>query len=266
MNAGTVIVRTLTRSIVGLGATALFLGLATPAHADIPVIRAELSGSSTSRITPVPAIDPVAGEISAIVINDRNKYAPQCPPLKQNGKLFRVAEHAARSEAPVNPPNMTNYYRGRTLQFIGKGDPRPAAVTDAYKRGAGPALSRCDYTEFGVAFMRVTTSKFLGADYDVVAIVFGTSEAPAPVAAPPPPATPVTLPPVVTRRPAPVRPTATVTADVDLYKAPGGNANDKLNKFLKQGTKVTVKKPCTPHDWCALADGTFAYGEFLQNN
>lgn len=59
-------------------------------------------------------------------------------------------------------------------------------------------------------------------------------------------------------------PTVTVTADVDFYDNPHGDG-DPLG-FLPAGKVVTVKKPCTPNAFCALADGTYAYGEFLENN
>ena len=58
---------------------------------------------------------------------------------------------------------------------------------------------------------------------------------------------------------------ATATIDLDLYKAAGGRDKDKLDKFLKAGTKVKVVKSCTANDWCELADHTFAWGEFLKN-
>jgi hypothetical protein len=59
-------------------------------------------------------------------------------------------------------------------------------------------------------------------------------------------------------------PTATATADVDVYDNPNGDGNPK--NFLLKGTKVSVKQPCTPNAFCALADGTFVWGEFLRNN
>jgi hypothetical protein len=58
---------------------------------------------------------------------------------------------------------------------------------------------------------------------------------------------------------------ATATIDLDLYKAAGGRDRDKLDKFLKKGSKVQVVKACTSNDWCELADHTFAWGEFLRN-
>ena len=39
---------------------------------------------------------------------------------------------------------------------------------------------------------------------------------------------------------------------------PGGN--------VKKGDVVAVVKPCPADDWCALADGRFAWGEFLTND
>jgi hypothetical protein len=66
----------------------------------------------------------------------------------------------------------------------------------------------------------------------------------------------------------PVRPIghlrqATVTADVDVYDNPNGDGESK--GFLKKGAIVTVKAPCTSDAFCALTDGTFVWGEFLEN-
>jgi hypothetical protein len=55
-----------------------------------------------------------------------------------------------------------------------------------------------------------------------------------------------------------------VTSDVDVYDAPGGGGN--VIGILRQGEVVKVVTPCPSNDWCALADGRFAWGEFLRNN
>ena len=36
-------------------------------------------------------------------------------------------------------------------------------------------------------------------------------------------------------------------------------------KFLTTGTTVQVKAPCTQDAFCALTNGTFAWGEFFEN-
>jgi hypothetical protein len=59
-------------------------------------------------------------------------------------------------------------------------------------------------------------------------------------------------------------PTATVTSDVDVYDVPGGGGN--VIGILRQGEVVKVVTACPSDDWCALADGRFAFGEFFKNN
>jgi hypothetical protein len=55
-----------------------------------------------------------------------------------------------------------------------------------------------------------------------------------------------------------------VTSDVDVYDAPGGGGN--VIGILRQGEVVQVVTACPSNDWCALADGRFAWGELLRNN
>lgn len=83
--------------------------------------------------------------------------------------------------------------------------------------------------------------------------------------APPPEPAPAPVPaPAPAPAPEPAAPTATVTSDVDVYDAPGGGGN--VIGILRQGEVVKVVKPCSSNDWCALADGRFAWGEFFRNN
>jgi hypothetical protein len=57
---------------------------------------------------------------------------------------------------------LPNDYPGAIVAFRGAGDPEPAALNDAYKKGAGPWLSRCDYTEIGASFYRVGNQDYVG--------------------------------------------------------------------------------------------------------
>ncbi|OKH84254.1 hypothetical protein EB75_05565 [Mycobacterium sp. ST-F2] len=59
-------------------------------------------------------------------------------------------------------------YSGHRIPYLGSGDPEAAAINSAYKRGAGAFISRCDWTEFGVGFIRHEDRSV-----DVVTIVFG---------------------------------------------------------------------------------------------
>jgi hypothetical protein len=55
-----------------------------------------------------------------------------------------------------------------------------------------------------------------------------------------------------------------VTSDVDVYDEPGGGGN--VIGILRKGEVVDVVKACPSDDWCALADGRFAFGTFFKNN
>jgi hypothetical protein len=67
-------------------------------------------------------------------------------------------------------------YNGRSIGFLGSGDPQADAINSAYTRGAGGLIGNCEFTEFGVGFVRHEDR-----EVDVVTIIFG-----APPAAPPP--------------------------------------------------------------------------------
>jgi hypothetical protein len=76
-----------------------------------------------------------------------------------------------------------------------------------------------------------------------------------PAAPPPPPAAPPAPPVLVPFTVAPLSPpgppaqaVATVTSDVDVYDAPGGNGN-KIG-ILRSGRQVKLVGSCKPNDWC----------------
>jgi hypothetical protein len=85
-------------------------------------------------------------------------------------------------DPPASIDQKIAQYGGEVRPFIGVGDPIAAATTDAYKKGAGPALSDCFLTEFGVSFVRYEPT-----ETDWVGIVFGR---PATVTAPSGPGAP----------------------------------------------------------------------------
>jgi hypothetical protein len=211
---------------------------------------AALAGTLAAPIAHADTVD----NIKATIAKDRAKTA--CPAYKYNPVLESIAQVLnTNNVAGVN--QTLPVYNGDARSFPGFGDPTAAAVNDAYVGGFGPFISECRYTELGVSFSRAEHN---GALKDFVEFVIGAPAAPvaAPPAAPAPPA-----------NPKPVRPigklhTATVTAAVDVYDNPSGNG--KPLKFLEKGQTVTVVVPCTPDAFCALTDGTFAWGEFLKNN
>jgi hypothetical protein len=217
---------------------------------------------------PLAHADSLQNVINAV---NKDRGATHCPALIYNPILQQGAEAYANSEnaADAKPGN----YNGQVFPYLGSGDPQAAAINSAYKRGAGETLGLCNYTEFGVGFVRHDDRSV-----DVVTIVFGipgpppTNNAPVdigtPVLAPDNPP-PVVNPPKV---PPPVNPpaalTATVTSDVDLYdkvNVPDG-AGKKIG-ILRKNQVVTVSAPCPADDWCVLqSPAGAAWGEFLHNN
>jgi hypothetical protein len=190
-----------------------------------------LSGTLAAPVAHADTVD----NIKATINSDRAKTA--CAPYKYSPLLETVAQAVT-----LNKP--LPVYNGEARTFYGRGDPVAAAVNSAYVEGFGPFISECRYTEFGVTFYRNNDRL---QDQDKVTIVIGIPGAPAPVAAPPAaPADPPASKPIkpIGRLGTPAR----ATADVDLYKAPGGADKDRLNKFLKKDDVVRVLKPCTPDD------------------
>jgi hypothetical protein len=123
---------------------------------------------------PMAHADPVVDDISNIIKNDRTKYAPGCPsPMTYNSLLENIAQRENIARKPADTSN----YKGQVAQFIGNGDRRAAALTNAYEKGAGATLSNCDFTEFGASFL--ADNGAVGAQ---VALAFGK-----PAAAPKPP-------------------------------------------------------------------------------
>ena len=116
-------------------------------------------------------------DIAATVRGDR---PATCPPLVYNNALQGIAQDYARNEDPSFVPT-TGGYDGTKVGFLGSGDPQAAALTSAYQRGAGGFLSKCDFTDFGVGFIRHEDR-----EVDVVTIVFGKPPAAAPKVDTPP--------------------------------------------------------------------------------
>ncbi|KAA0100918.1 hypothetical protein CIW49_05095 [Mycolicibacterium sp. P1-18] len=153
--------------------------------------------------TPVASADDPLGPIIGAVNRDRANT--RCPQLNYVPALEDAAQKFARSENPVD--GQPGNYDGRTLAFLGSGDPQAAATNSAYRRGAGPVVSSCDFTDFGVGFIR-----YEDRSVDVVTIVFG---APAkPVEAPKAP-DPVAASPAAAPDPVKVPPTDAVRVSFD---------------------------------------------------
>lgn len=237
-----------------------------------------VAGSVLAAVMPAPMAhadpDPFADpriNIYNTVDNDLGKAGCN---TAENRPLEDAAQAYAASENPADgrPAN----YNGKTAAFLGSGDPQAAAINSAYRNGAGAVIQHCQFSQYGVGFLRKDHGN--GA-VDVVTIVFGT---PTPVPPKPDPVlVPIPgpdLPPVVTPPPAHVTtpvvpppaaaPTATVTSDVDLYDKP--NVPDGTGKkigILRTGTVVKVAAPCPSEDWCLLLNPAgAAYGSFFRNN
>jgi hypothetical protein len=118
-------------------------------------------------VTPVAHADDLAN-LRGIV--NRDRATTTCQALKYNQTLQDIGFAMGQfiPEPPAKIDGLIAAYGGEVRPFIGVGDPIADATTDAYKKGAGPALSDCSLTEFGVSFSRYETT-----ETDWVGIVFG---------------------------------------------------------------------------------------------
>jgi hypothetical protein len=216
-----------------------------------------------------------ADDIPIRSLVDGVRSSSVCPALNYRDDLAGAAYALARGgTVPANG------YPGRVEGFKGSGDPAAVATHAAIfgvsgNGGAQSAIEDCKYQDFGVSLLRVAN-----IEQDVVAIVLG-EPAPEPPESrtlgrvgnggtPPSrklePPQPESTCGAACQAPAqaPGSPTATVTSDVDVYDEPGGGGN--VIGILRQGEVVKVVTACPSDDWCALADGRFAFGEFFKNN
>jgi hypothetical protein len=237
--------RRLAAAAVVAGVSALASTLTAPmAHADDALIRSAVDGVRT---------------------------ASTCPAMIYRDDLAGAAYAYARGGSLPS----TNGYPGTVRGFKGTGDPAAEATGRAISVSRD-AIKDCKYTDFGVSLHRNELTEI-----DLVAIVLGVpTPKPFPMFDPgslmggvdQPQDRKVELPqPELTCGAAcqappqtATGPTATVTSDVDVYDKPGGNGN--VIGMLRQGDVVKVATPCAADDWCALADGRFAYGEFFKND
>jgi hypothetical protein len=199
-------------------------------------------------------------DIAAVVKGNR---PATCPPLVYNGALEGAAQAYARSENPVD--GQPGGYDGKTLAFLGSGDPQAAAVNSAFSRGAGGLVTNCDYTDFGVGFIRYEDGQPLGAGnrrgddltIDVVTIVFGAPPKAAPKA-PDVPVTPQTTPcegsaPVPVGTPCPVvakveEPPSPNSITMEVRKAGSGKVDVAFTNSSKVAGKCDYVATATSFD------------------
>jgi hypothetical protein len=176
---------------------------------------------------PIASADP----LDPIITTVKNDRPARCPALNyDNGVLEGAAQAYAKSENPVD--GQPAGYNGRTLAFLGSGDPQAAATTSAYSRGAGGLIGNCDFTDFGVGFIRHEDR-----EVDVVTIVFGAPSKPA-EAPKPADAAPVEAPPVDAPDPPKAAPTNVVTMNISVS---GLTADVNIASIIDTTLKCTYK-------------------------
>ena len=165
----------------------------------IAIVAASLLSGSLAM--PVANADDPLAPIKSTVNGDR--FRTGCSPYTYSGVLEAAAQSYVRAGSYGVPGGEGGY--DKTKAFLGFGDPQAAAINDAYKGGAGGLINNCDYTEFGVGFIRADD-----VEIDTVAIVFGIPAKAAVPAAPAPAPAPVPAP-----APPKVAPTNAVTVTFD---------------------------------------------------
>jgi hypothetical protein len=122
-----------------------------------------------SVLAPSAHADPL-DDLRGTVTSDRLKYGPACPPLKYNQTLQDIG--FAQGQFIPDPPARLNgliaSYNGEVRSFIGTGNRQSQSTTDAYKKGAGSLIGNCDWTEYGVSFIRYEPT-----ETDWVGIIMG---------------------------------------------------------------------------------------------
>ncbi|WP_157516897.1 hypothetical protein [Mycobacterium sp. MS1601] len=109
------------------------------------------------------ADDPLA-PIKARVTENRARTV--CGPLTYNSALEGAAQSLVRA-ANAQSFQVTGY-DGTTVKSWGYGDPQAEAINRAFDNGAWQNVNNCNFTEFGVGFIR--DEEF---EEDTVGIVFG---------------------------------------------------------------------------------------------
>jgi hypothetical protein len=175
----------------------------TPASLAIATVFVGASVLSGALAAPVANADPLDAIRAAV---NGNRAGTPCPAYKYSGALEGAAQKYARSEAPLD--SQAAGYNGRSIGFLGSGDPQADAINSAYQRGAGGLIGNCEFTEFGVGFVRHDDR-----EVDVVTIIFGAPPAAAPEA-PPVKAEEKPKPAEVPPPPPEVAPTNAVTMDI----------------------------------------------------
>ena len=130
-------------------------------------------------LAPMAQADDALAPIRSTVARDRSGTA--CKALDYNVDLEATAQKYARTEKLED--GLASAFKGTVVPFKGSGDPQAAATTSAYASGAGPAISDCKWTDVGVGFVRYEEGQrpdLDGDEIDVVTIVFGQAQAPAP--------------------------------------------------------------------------------------
>jgi hypothetical protein len=142
-------------------------GSATLAFATTFVGASVLSGVLAM---PLAHADGPRDNVIRAVFKDRNNT--RCSNrLRYDDTLQDSAGAYATTE---DPSTVQGAYNGQTVGFLGSGDPQAAAINSAYNRGAGSWLGKCEFTDFGVGFIRHDDRSV-----DVVTIVFGEPTPPA---------------------------------------------------------------------------------------
>jgi hypothetical protein len=180
----------------------------------------------TAVATPPAGADDALAPIKATVNGDRSRTG--CSTLTYNGALEAAAQALARADR-YQPQTQAAGYAGKTRMFEGVGDPQASAINGAYRGGAGEVINDCDYTDFGVGFIRNDST-----EWDTVVLVFGAphsvAASSASAAATPTPA-PISCP--------PGSPTPTVPAGGTCAEVPPP-VNKVSVSFIKGGPSWTV--------------------------
>jgi hypothetical protein len=142
--------------LIALRVAGVIAGLMLPLGMVVPVADADTNADTRGTVT-------------------RDRANSGCPELRYNDTLGAISfgEGQFIPEPPEKIAGLKAAYGGEVRVFIGTGNRVAQSLTDAYKKGAGPTIADCSFTDYGVSYTRMEATETA-----YVGVVLGKKAAP----------------------------------------------------------------------------------------